>query len=84
MCGGYYKRVPIIPLSNQITRIEPRAASADCHGTSPLRRRGFIPILAFLGEGYRGLELNKLSEEWKEKFRKQIDGNYADAMESCD
>ena len=29
-------------------------------------------------------EFNKLSEEWKEKFRKQIDGNYADAMESCD
>jgi len=33
---------------------------------------------------YSKKEFNKLSEEWKEKFRKQIDGNYADAMESCD
>ena len=53
-----------MPLSNTITRIEPRAASADCHGTSLLRRRGIIPILAFLGEGYHGIELNKLSEEF--------------------
>ena len=33
---------------------------------------------------YSKKEFHKLSEEWKEKFRKQIDGNYADAMESCD
>jgi len=33
---------------------------------------------------YSKKEFNELSEEWKEKFRKQIDGNYADAMESCD
>ena len=49
---------PILPLSNQITRIEPSAASADCHGTSPLRRSGFIQTLAFLGDGHRGFELN--------------------------
>jgi len=30
---------------------------------------------------YSKKEFNELSEEWKEKFRKQIDGNYADAME---
>ena len=52
-----------MPISNQITRIEPHAASADCHGTLPNRRRGFIPILAFLGDGSIGYELNKLSEE---------------------
>ena len=53
-----------MPLSNQITRIEPRAASTDCHGTSPLRNRGFIPILEFLRNGQSGFELNKLSEEF--------------------
>ena len=53
-----------MPISNQIARIEPHAASADCHGTLPLCRRGFIPILAFLGDGSHGFELNKLSEEF--------------------
>ena len=43
-----------MPLSNTITRNEPRAASADCHGTLLLRRRGIILILAFLGDGYHG------------------------------
>ena len=52
-----------MPLSNTITHNEPCAASADCHGTSLLRRRGIIPILAFLGDGYHGIELNNLSEE---------------------
>ena len=53
-----------MPLSKQITRFEPHAASADCHGTLPLRRHGFIPILAFLRDGSHGFELNKLSEEF--------------------
>ena len=52
-CGGYQKRIPMMPLSNQITSLEPNATSADCHGTSPLHRLGDIPSLAFLVVGYR-------------------------------
>ena len=39
-----WRLLEIITISNQITRIEHRAASADCHGTLPLHRCGFIPI----------------------------------------
>ena len=48
-----------MPLSNTITCIEPRAVSAECHGTSQLCRCGFIPVLAFLRDSYHRFWLDE-------------------------
>ena len=66
-----------MPLSYQLTPIEPRAVSVDCQGTSPIHRWGFVPTLAFLGDSHHGFKLNKLSEDFMYNQLRPLIMNYA-------